>query len=70
MDCIQSKRRNRLGPIMFQDLVFVYDNTLVIKQMVEHEKVRTGVWVPVECEADVEPDTETELSSDDEYCIL
>ena len=28
------------------------------------------MWLPVECEADVEPDTKTELSSDDEQCVL
>ena len=51
---------------MAQDLVFVYNDMRVIKQMAENEQARTRVWLPVECEADVEPDTETELSSDDE----
>ena len=66
MDCIQSKCRNRLGTIVVQDLVFVYHNIQVIKQMADNEQARTWVWLPVECEAEVEPDTETELSSDDE----
>ena len=35
-------------------------------QMAENEQARTRVLLPVECEADAEPDTETELSSDDE----
>ena len=51
---------------MVQDLVFVYHNMRVIEQIAENEQTRTQVWLPVECEADVEPDTETELSSDDE----
>ena len=42
----------------------------VIKKMAENEQARTRVCLPVECEANVEPDTETELTSDDEYCIL
>ena len=34
--------------------------------MQENEQARTRVWLPVEYEANVEPDTEIELSSDDE----
>ena len=66
MDCIQNKRRNRLRPIMVQELVLVYHYMRIIIQMAENEQGRTRVWLPVECEADVEPDTETKLSSDDE----
>ena len=55
---------------MIHDLVLVYHNMRVIKKMPENEQARTRVWLPVECEADVEPDTDTELSSDDEQCIL
>ena len=51
---------------MVQDLAFVYHNTRVIKQMAENEQARTRVWLPVECEADMEATTDTELSSDDE----
>ena len=51
---------------MVQDLVLVYHNMRVIKRMAENEQARTRVWLPVEFEADEEPDTETELSSDDE----
>ena len=36
----------------------------VIKQMAENEQARTRMWLPIECEANVEPDTETELYSD------
>ena len=66
VDCIQSKRRKRLGPIMVQDLVFIYRNMRVIKEIAQNEQAKTRVWLPVEFEADKEPDTETELSSDDE----
>ena len=38
----------------------------VINKIAENEQARTQVWLPAECEAEVEPDTETELSSDDE----
>ena len=51
---------------MVQDLVFLYHDMRVIKKMAKNEQARTWVWLPVECEADVEPDTETELSSYDE----
>ena len=51
---------------MVRGLAFVYRNMRVIKQMAENEQARTRVWLAVECEADVEPDTETKLSSDDE----
>ena len=36
------------------------------KNLAENEQARTRVWLPVECGADVEPDTETKLSFDDE----
>ena len=55
VDCTQSKRRNRLGPIMVQNLVLVYHNMHVIKQMAENKQARTQVWLPVECQAEVEP---------------
>ena len=51
---------------MVQDLVYFYHGMRVIKQMAENEQARTMLWLSVECEADVEPDTETELFSDDE----
>ena len=51
---------------MVQDLALVYHNMRVIKNLAENEQARTRVWLPVECEADVERDTETKLSSDDE----
>ena len=38
----------------------------VVKKMAENEQAKTQVWLPIEYEAEVEPDTETELSSDDE----
>lgn len=66
VDCIQSKRRNRLKPLMVQDLVYVYHNMRVLKQMVQNEHAKTRGWLPIEYEPEVEPDTETELSSDDE----
>ena len=34
--------------------------------MVENEHAKTRVWLPIEYEAEVEPNTETELSSYDE----
>ena len=51
---------------MVQHLVLVYHDMRAIKQLAENEQARTQVWLPVECEADVEPDTDTKLSSDDE----
>ena len=51
---------------MVQDIVFVYHKMRFIKQMAENEQARTRVWLPIECEANVEPDSETELSSYDE----
>ena len=41
--------------------VYVYHNMCVIKQM-----ALTRMWLPIEYEVEIEPDTETELSSDDE----
>ena len=55
---------------MVQYLALVYHDMRVIKHLAENEQARTRVWLPVECEVDAEPDTETKLSSDDEYCIL
>ena len=51
---------------MVQYLVLVYHDMRVIKDLAENEQTRTRVWLPVECEADAEPDTETKLPSDDE----
>ena len=51
---------------MVQDLVLVYHDKRISKQLAENELARTRVWLPVEGEADVEPDTQTKLSSDDE----
>ena len=51
---------------MVQYLVLIYHGMRVIKNLAENEQARTRVWLPVECEADAEPDTETKLSSDDE----
>ena len=56
----------RLVPIMVQDLVYVYHNMRVIKQMALNEHAKTRMWLPIEYEVEIEPDTETELSSDDE----
>ena len=47
--------------------IYVYHNMCVIKKMAENEQAKTWVWLPVEYEAEEEPDTETELSSDDEW---
>ena len=51
---------------MVQYLVLFYHDMRVIQNLAENEQARTRVWLPVECEADAEPDTETKLSSDDE----
>ena len=40
---------------MVQNLVLVYHNMHVIKQMAENEQSRNQVWLPVECQAEVEP---------------
>ena len=56
----------RLVPIMVQDLVYVYHNMRVIKQMALNEHAKTRMWLPIEYKVEIEPDTETELSSDDE----
>ena len=55
---------------MVQDLALIYHDMRDIKILAENEEARIRVWLPVECEADVERDTETKLSSDDEECIL
>ena len=46
--------------------VYVYHNMRVIKQMALNEHAKTRMWLPIEYEVEIEPDTETELSSDDE----
>ena len=51
---------------MVQELVLVYHDMHVIEHLAENEQALTRVWLPVECEADVEPDTETKLFPDDE----
>ena len=51
---------------MAQDLVFVYHIMRVIKKMAENEQARTQMWLPVECETEVERNTITEVTSDDE----
>ena len=53
VDCIQSKRRNRLGPIMVRDLVYVYHNLRVIKQVALNEHAKTRSWLPIEYEVEV-----------------
>ena len=35
-------------------------------QMALNEHAKTRTWLPIEYEVEIEPDTETELSSDDE----
>ena len=52
--------------LIVQRLVFVYRSMRVIKNMAENEYARTRVCLIVECEANSEPDTESELSCDDE----
>ena len=34
--------------------------------MADNEHAKTRVWLPIEYWAEIEPDTETELASDDE----
>ena len=51
---------------MAQDLVYVYHNMRLIGKMAEIEHVKTRMRLPIENEVEIEPDTETELSSDDE----
>ena len=46
--------------------VYVYHNLRVMKQMALNEHAKTRSWLPIEYEVEIEPDTETELSSDDE----
>ena len=46
--------------------VYVYHNMRVIKQMALTVHAKTRMWLPIEYEVEIEPDTETELSSDDE----
>ena len=46
--------------------VHVYHNMCVIKQMALNVHAKTRMWFPIECKVEIEPDTETELSSDDE----
>ena len=56
MDCIQSKRRNRRGPIMVQDRVLVHHNMCVIKKWQRTSKLGPGcgcllsarpMWSPI-----------------------
>ena len=63
---VQSKHKNRLVPILFENLVLVYHNIRVIEKMAENVYARTRIWLPIENEVEIEPDTETKLSSDDE----
>ena len=51
---------------MVRGLVFLNCNMSVIEKKAENEQASTKVGLPVECEAEVEPDTETELFCDDE----
>ena len=51
---------------MVRYLVLIYHDMRVIEHLAENEQARTRVWLPVECEADMEATTDTELSSDDE----
>ena len=51
---------------MVQCLGLVYHDMRVIKHLAENEQARARVCLPVECEANAEPYTETKLSSDDE----
>ena len=46
--------------------VYVYHNMCVIKQMALNVLAKTRMWLPIEYEVEIEPDTETDLSSDDE----
>ena len=46
--------------------VNVYHNMRVIKQMALNVHAKTRMWLPIEYEVEIEPDTETKLSSDDE----
>ena len=46
--------------------VYVYHNMRVIKQMALNEHPKTRMWLPIKYEIQIEPDTETEISSDDE----
>ena len=46
--------------------VYVYHNMCVIKQMALNVHAKTRMWLPIEYEVEIEPDTETELSSDHE----
>ena len=46
--------------------VYVYHNMRVIKQMALNEHAKTRMWLPIEYKVEIEPDTDTELSFDDE----
>ena len=39
----------------------------VIKKMAENEHAITRVWLPRECEDEMEPDTQTELTTSDRF---
>ena len=41
--------------------VVLNHNMRVFEKMAKNQQARNRVWLPVECEADVEPETETEL---------
>ena len=46
--------------------VYVYHNMRVIEKMAENEHAKTQMLLPIEYEVEIEPDTKTELSFDDE----
>ena len=50
-----------------QDLLYVHHNMSFIGKMIENEFPKTRMWLAIEYdEIELEPDTETELSPDDE----
>ena len=54
-----------LGTSWFKTLFLFVVTCVLFKTLAENEQARTWVWLPVGYEVEVEPDTETELSSDD-----
>ena len=38
-----------------------------MRKMAENKHANTRVWLPTECEVEIEPDTETELTTSDRF---
>ena len=49
------------------NILFAMSSMRLIKNMAQNEHAKTQVWLPIENEAEIEIDTKTKLSFDDEW---